>query len=120
MRRTFASYLVVFLALGDSAFGQQAPVKPVPTPVNDADKPRVFVTDSNSWSVHSAAAGSNGSFGASSSGGAQPQTAEIIKTFGQRCPEVTVNNRVDVSNYVVELDHEGGKSVFAHKDKIAV
>ncbi|MBB5344587.1 PEGA domain-containing protein [Tunturibacter empetritectus] len=31
-----------------------------------------------------------------------------------------MNNRVDASNYIVELDHEGGKSVFAHKDKIAV
>src|SRR5271168_1323180 len=35
MRRTFASYLVVFLALGDSAFGQkdQAPVVPAAAPV---------------------------------------------------------------------------------------
>jgi hypothetical protein len=33
---------------------------------------------------------------------------------------VIVNNRADASNYIVELDHEGGKSVFAHKDKIAV
>jgi hypothetical protein len=27
---------------------------------------------------------------------------------------------VDVANYVVELDHEGGKGLLAHKDKIAV
>jgi hypothetical protein len=60
------------------------------------------------------------SFGGSSSGGARPQTAEIIKTFGQRCPQVTVNNRVAVSNYIVELDHEGGKGLLSHKDKIAV
>jgi hypothetical protein len=46
--------------------------------------------------------------------------AEIIKTFGQRCPQVTVNNRADVSNYIVELDHEGGKGLLMHKDKIAV
>jgi len=84
------------------------------------EKPRVFVTDSNSWQIVSSAGGSGGNWGASSAGGARPQTAEIIKTFGQRCPEVVVNNRADISNYVVELDHEGGKGLLRHKDKIAV
>ncbi len=84
------------------------------------DKPRAFITDSNSWEIRSAAAGSNGSFGAASAGGARPQTAEVIKTFGQRCPQVVVNNRAEVSDYVVELDHEGGKGVLRHKDKIAI
>src|ERR1700686_4359904 len=56
-------------------------------------------------------------FGNSASG---QQTAEIIKTFGQRCPQVIANNRVDSANYVVELDHEGGKGLLMHKDKIAV
>jgi hypothetical protein len=84
------------------------------------DKPRVFITDSNSWEMRGAAGGSNGSFGASSAGGARPQTAEVIKTFGQRCPEVITNNRAELSDYIVELDHEGGKGLLAHKDKIAV
>jgi hypothetical protein len=80
----------------------------------------VYITDSNSWSVGGSSGGANGVFAASSTGGAQPQTAEIIKTFAQRCPQVTINNRADASNYVVELDHEGGKGLLAHKDKIAV
>jgi hypothetical protein len=96
-----------------------APATP-PAATTPSDKPRIYVTDSNSWSTHGVAGGSNGSFGASSSGGARPQTAEIIKTFGQRCPQVTVNNRAEVSNYIVELDHEGGKGLLMHKDKIAV
>ena len=33
---------------------------------------------------------------------------------------MTVNNKLDVANYVVELDHEGGKGILSHKDKIAV
>jgi hypothetical protein len=33
---------------------------------------------------------------------------------------VIVNNRIDVSDYVVELDHEGGKGLLNHKDKIVV
>ena len=100
----------LFLALGLSSFAQQQSSSP-----SDTDKPRVFITDSNSWSTSGSAGGSNGSFAASSSGGARPQTAEVIKTFGQRCPQVLVNNRAEASNYVVELDHElrpaGGSAV---------
>jgi hypothetical protein len=33
---------------------------------------------------------------------------------------VVTNNRVGAANYIVELDHEGGKGLLAHKDKIAV
>lgn len=84
------------------------------------ENPRIFVTDSNSWQIAGSAGGSNGNFGAHMSGGASPQTAEIIKTFGQRCPEVIANNRPDASDYVVELDHEGGKGLLRHKDKVAV
>jgi hypothetical protein len=53
-------------------------------------------------------------------GGARPQTAEIIKTFGERCPEVKVNNRQDKANYIVVLDHEGGKGFLRHRNKVAV
>jgi PEGA domain len=116
MRYFSASLLLVLSGFGNFASAQESPA----TPISDQDKPRIYVTDSNSWSVQGSAGGSRGSYAASSSGGARPQTAEIIKTFGQRCPQAIVNNRADASNYIVELDHEGGKSVFAHKDKIAV
>lgn len=120
MRFHFAALFCISLGSGNFATAQQNPTPAIATPAGDQDKPRVYVTDSNSWSTQGSAGGSNGSFAASSSGGARPQTAEIIKTFSQRCPQVIVNNRADASNYIVELDHEGGKSVFAHKDKIAV
>jgi PEGA domain-containing protein len=118
MRRLLASLLVTLSGSGNFALAQQSAVAPVTA--SEQDKPRIYVTDSNSWSTQSSAGGSHGSFGASSSGGARPQTAEIIKTFGQRCPQVVTNNRVDAANYVVELDHEGGKGLLTHKDKIAV
>ena len=114
------SFLLILSGFGNSASAQQTYASPPPATVNDQDKPRIFVTDSNSWSTQGAAGGSHGSCGASSSGGARPQTAEIIKTFGQRCPQVITNNRFDAANYVVELDHEGGKGLLMHKDKIAV
>jgi hypothetical protein len=100
-----------------SSFGQQMPVQPT-APV--ADKPRVFITDSQSWETSGSAGGANGAFAAHSSGGARPQTAEIIKTFGEKCPSVMVNNIQSKANYIVVLDHEGGKGYLRHKNKVAV
>ncbi len=48
-------------------------------------------------------------------GGARPQTAEIMKTVGDRCPLVTVTIRADRADYVLLLEHEGGKG-WARKD----
>jgi hypothetical protein len=91
-----------------------------PTIVLAQQRPRVFITDSQSWETVGSAAGSGGTFAASSRGGARPQTAEIIKTFGERCPAVVVNNKQDKADYVVVLDHEGGKGYLQHRNKIAV
>jgi hypothetical protein len=85
-----------------------------------SEKPRVFITDSQSWDISSYGGGGAGGGGSMTRGGARPQTAEIIKTFGQRCPEVVTNNIVQKSDYVVVLDHEGGKGFARHKNKIAV
>jgi hypothetical protein len=81
---------------------------------------RVFITDSQSWSVAGGGGGSRGSYGSAMAGGARPQTAEIIKTFGERCPGVKVNNIETKTDYVVLLDHEGGKGALRHKNKVAV
>jgi hypothetical protein len=95
------------------------PAQPATAPPA-ADKPRVFITDSESWEMSGSAAGSNGSFAAQSHGGARPQTAEIIKTFGERCTEVIVNNKQELADYIVVLDHEGGKGYLRHRNKVAV
>ena len=92
----------------------------VPSTAQPAERPRVFITDSSSWETRGAVGGSSSGFAGASSGGARPQTAEIIKTFGERCPSVVINSRAQASDYVVELDHEGGKGLLAHKDKVAV
>jgi PEGA domain len=86
----------------------------------DSEKARVFITDSQSWSVAGSGGGSGGSYGSAMAGGARPQTAEIIKTFGERCPEVMVNNIQAKTDYIVLLDHEGGKGALRHKNKVAV
>jgi PEGA domain len=83
-------------------------------------QPRIYVTESDSWQVVGGSGGNASGFGGGVAGGASPQTAEIIKTFGQRCPTVTVNNLPDASNYIVRLEHEGGKGLLRKKDKVVV
>lgn len=85
-----------------------------------AQNPRVFITDSKSWEIAGGSGGSSAGFGGGVHGGARPQTAEIIKTFGERCPNVTVNNKQEKADYIVLLDHEGGKGFVRKDNKVAV
>lgn len=86
----------------------------------DQTKPRVYVTDSSSWEISGGWGESGGSGGGALKGGARPQTAEIVKTFGERCPDVLANNKKELADYVVILDHEGGKGIAHKRNKIAV
>ena len=86
----------------------------------DKEKLRVFVTDSKSWEVAGGFGGTSDGFGGAVKGGARPQTAEIIKTFGERCPGVTVNMKQEKADYIVLLDHEGGKGYALKDNKFAV
>jgi hypothetical protein len=89
-----------------------------PAPVSD--KARVFISDSQSWAVAGYGGGGPGGGGSVTDGGARPQTAEIIKTFGERCPEVLINNIQEKTDYIVLLDHEGGKGYLQRRNKVAV
>ena len=84
------------------------------------DKARVFVTDSKSWEISGHSGGSSSGFGGETHGGARPQTAEIIKTFGQRCPAAIVTMKQEKADYVVVLEHEGGKGLLRRDNKVAV
>jgi hypothetical protein len=88
-------------------------------------KARVYVSDSESWQVSGgfgAHGDSNGNFNAGGhfSGGARPQTVEVIKTFTERCPAVVVTMDRAKADYVVLFDREGGKGYARKRDKIAV
>ncbi len=85
-----------------------------------AQKPRVYVEESQSWEVSGSVGGSGDAVGGSVSGGARPQTAEIIKTFSENCANVTVNNRKEKADYIVLLHHEGGKDLIRRDNKVAV
>ena len=85
-----------------------------------ANRVRVFITDSQSWELSGGIGASVDAAGGGVSGGARPQTAEIMKTFGERCPSCTVTIDKNKADYIVRLDHEGGKGIFRRDNKVAV
>lgn len=109
--------IVVFIFFTLAVIAQQSST---PQAIPPGDRPRVFITDSQSWEMSGGAGASGGALGGATSGGARPQTAEIIKTFGEKCPDVMVNNIQAKANYIVVLDHEGGKGYLRHRNKVAV
>ncbi len=111
------------------ALRQQQHENDVPTlPARDfrvrARQARVYITDSDSWEASGGFAGAGaagaGGIAGGGSGGARPQTAEIMKTFGDRCQRVTVTINRDRADYIVILQHEGGKDLFRKDNKLAV
>jgi PEGA domain-containing protein len=117
--RVLCCFLLVFQGSTLAAHKRAGPSQQGGT--SAADKTiRVYITDSQSWEVRGGWGASEGSGGGYTAGGARPQTAEIIKTFGERCPDLTVTNNKDRANYAVTLDHEGGKGLATHHNKIAV
>lgn len=89
-----------------------------------ADKPRVFITDSNSWQISGGFAGASsagaGAIAGSNSGGARPQTVEVIKNFNEKCTAVTMTMDKAKAQFIVLFDHEGGKGAIRKDNKIAV
>lgn len=83
-------------------------------------KPRLYITDSQSWLMSGGWGASNGSGGGAMRGGSSPQTVELIKTFSERCPEVIVSNDRDKSSYVALFDRESYKGLLRKRDKIAL
>lgn len=126
--------MLMLCGISTQAQQQQAPLPvqqqtpqaaPQQTPATTQGPPsdgkiRIYVSDSQSWQMTGGWGAANGAGGGHESGGSRPQTAEIIKTFNQRCPQYTVTNNKERANYAVILDHEGGKGLLAHRNKIAV
>jgi hypothetical protein len=84
-----------------------------------ADKPRVFVTDSESWEMAESGVAANGAFASRAQAGARSQTIAITKTFGERCPQIVTNNQTETVDYVVVPDREGGKGYSRHRNQLA-
>src|SRR5579872_1101039 len=65
---------LLFLAAPAILWAAQNPT-PAAAPSSNEDKPRIFITDSQSWEISGSGGGANGAYGSHMSGGARPQTA---------------------------------------------
>jgi hypothetical protein len=116
----------VILAMVQTGSNSASPLvtvakEPVPPDTSTADgKPRIYVSDSESWMVSGGFATNNGSGGGATVGGSSPQTVEIIKTLHERCPEIMVTNVREKAAYAILFDRESFKGVARRRDKIAV
>jgi hypothetical protein len=81
---------------------------------------RIFVSSSDSWSVGGGGFVGSNFGGGGVKGGARPQTVEIMKTFRERCPEVIVTINQDKADFIIFLEHEGGKGLVRKDNKVAV
>jgi hypothetical protein len=83
-------------------------------------KDKIYISDSESWAASGGFTMSHGSGGGGFVGGSKPQTVELIKTFGQRCPSVLVTMDRIKADYIVLFDRESAKGYAMRRDKIAV
>jgi len=104
MRKTLMAFAVAFALLS----------------AQSTDKPRIFLEESNSWEMTGGAGAVNGTGGGAMSGGARPQTVELMKTFRERCPGLTITMDKSRADYVVLFDREGGKGAVRRDNKVAV
>jgi hypothetical protein len=95
--------------------------------IQDNPRPRVFIEASDSWEVESdsifTSVGKKGRVavsGGSAKGGAKPRTAETMKRFSEECKSCIVTMYKDKADFVVLLEHEGGKDLFDKDNKLAV
>lgn len=98
----------------------EASGRPKPAAAKPSGKPRVFVSDSESWFMHGGFGSSSGTGAGTLSGGSSPQTVEVIETFGHRCPQVVVTDDRDLASYVILFNRESFESFLRRRDKIAV
>jgi biopolymer transport protein ExbD len=86
---------------------------------------RVYIEETESWEVESdpifSSTDKKGRItinGGGTKGGAKPRTAETIKRFNQQCKGVIVTIHKDKADFIVLLEHEGGKDLFNKNDPI--
>jgi hypothetical protein len=90
-------------------------------------RPRVFIEESESWEIESDPVFSTTDkkgrvtiSGGETKGGAKPRTAETMKRFNEQCKSCIVTMYKEKADFIVRLEHEGGKDLFNKDNKLAV
>ncbi len=91
-------------------------------PIGAIEKPRVFITESQS--AHLIGEGSAGDAAGtlSFSGGVSPANVDVMRAFLRLCPTVIITANREKADYVIRLDHEevGPTTPFVRGNKVAV
>ena len=97
-------------------------VLPLARSLAASDPIRIFVKESESWSVSGDGAQFEGTGGGSLQGGAKLQTAEIMKTISKRreCRGIVVTINRERADYILMLDRVGGRGVVQKDNKMAL
>ena len=113
---------VVFLLLAAFVFNGS-----VAAQSSKDNRPRVYIEETDSWEVESDGIwssvdkkGRTTIGGGGSRGGAKPRTAETMKRFSQQCTDVVVTMYKEKADFIVLMEHEGGKDLFNKDNKLAV
>src|SRR5687768_13101456 len=76
-----------------------------------AEKPRVFITESQSLQLSGDASLGEAKGSLLVTGGTSPQNIEVMKTFLKLCPGIIVTAKREKADFVVRLDHEEASPV---------
>lgn len=97
-------------------------VLPLARSLAASDPIRIFVKESESWTVSGNNAEFEGTGGGSLQGGAKPQTAEIMKTISKRreCRGIVVTINRERADYFLMLERVGGRGVVQKDNKMAL
>jgi hypothetical protein len=87
-----------------------------------ADKPRIFITESQALQLSGETALGDTKGALSLTGGTSPQSVEVMKMFLRRCPDVVITSNREKADYIVRIDHEAlnPTTPFVRGNKVAV
>ena len=87
-----------------------------------AEKPRVFVTESQAVQASGNASVGDVKGALALTGGTSPENVEVMKAFSRQCPQVTVTASREKADFIVRLDHEATNPTtpFVRANKVAV
>ena len=81
----------------------------VPVPGFTQEKPRIFITDSQSWSAVGGFSATKGTGFGGLVAGSNSQTTKVINYFAKYCPTVAVTNDPEKADYVVRFDQDSSR-----------
>ena len=94
----------------------------VPLSAAEADKPRIFVTESGALQASAEGRAGDANGFVQVTGGTSRQNIEVMRVFLERCPQVAITSNREKADYVVRLDSEGVNPTtpFLKNNKVAV